>query len=69
MSFARQTSVQLAFGAGLKFDFGRKPWFLRGDIDWYDRDAWYAGISLGRPFGHEPENRYNRQLSGSGATK
>ena len=57
VSFARQTSVQLAFGAGLKFDFGRKPWFLRGDIDWYDRDAWYAGISLGRQFGHEPKNR------------
>jgi outer membrane protein OmpA-like peptidoglycan-associated protein len=57
VSFEKQTSVQLAFGGGIKYDFGRNPWFLRGDFDWYDRDAWYAGISLGLQFGHRAEER------------
>ena len=35
--FDKQTSVQLAFGAGLRYDAGRSPWFVRGDVDWYDR--------------------------------
>lgn len=51
--FDKQTSVQVAFGAGLKYAFQDKPWFLRGDVDWYDRDAWYAGISIGRTFGQQ----------------
>ena len=55
--FEKQTSLQLAFGVGLKYDFGRSPWFVRGDVDWYDRDAWYAGISAGLFFGGEPDDR------------
>ena len=55
--YEKQTSVQLAFGAGLKYDFGRRPWSLRGDIDWYDRDAWYLGVSVARFFGGEPNER------------
>ncbi len=55
--FEEQTSVQVAFGAGLRYDFGRSPWFLRGDIDWYDRDAWYAGVSVGLFFGAKAESR------------
>ena len=49
--FEKQTSVQLAFGAGLRFDMPDNDWFFRGDVDWYDRDAWYAAISIGRSFG------------------
>ena len=49
--FEEQTSVQLAFGLGLRMDMGRSPWFLRGDVDLYDRDAWYAGVSVGYFFG------------------
>ncbi len=49
--FEKQTSVQLAFGAGLRYDSDNKPWFVRGDLDWYDRDAWYAGVSVGWFFG------------------
>ena len=41
--FEEQTSVQLAFGLGLRMDLGRSPWFLRGDVDLYDRDALEAG--------------------------
>ncbi len=55
--FDKKTSVQLAFGAGIKYDFGRSPWFLRGDFDWYDLDAWYSGISLGLQFGHKATER------------
>ena len=49
--FEKQTSIQIALGAGLRYDIDRNPWFLRGDIDWYDRDAWYAGLSVGLLFG------------------
>jgi len=55
--FEEQTSVQLAFGAGLRYDFGRSPWFLRADADFYDRDAWYAGVAVGFLFGPEPDPR------------
>jgi len=55
--FEKQTSVQLAFGAGIRYDAGRDPWFLRADIDWYDRDAWYAGVALGWSFGARAERR------------
>jgi outer membrane protein OmpA-like peptidoglycan-associated protein len=55
--FAAQSSAQLAFGAGLRYDFGRSPWFLRGGVDWYDRDAWYGGISVGLFFGPKAEQR------------
>ncbi len=51
--FEKQTSAQLAFGAGLRFDRADKNWFVRGDIDWYDRDAWYAGVSAGWLFGRD----------------
>ncbi len=49
--------MQLAFGVGLRYDFGKSPWFLRGDADFYDRDAWYAGISVGLFLGPKPEVR------------
>jgi outer membrane protein OmpA-like peptidoglycan-associated protein len=55
--YEKQTSLQLAFGAGLKYDFGRSAWSLRGDIDWYDRDAWYLGVSVARFFGGDPDDR------------
>lgn len=55
--FDKQTSVQLAFGTGLRYDAGRSPWFLRADVDFYDRDAWYAGISAGLFFGRDGEDR------------
>ncbi|MBT8088468.1 MAG: OmpA family protein, partial [Gammaproteobacteria bacterium] len=55
--FDKQTSVQLAFGLGLRYDFGRDPWFVRSDIDFYDRDAWYAGVSVGMLFGPKAETR------------
>ncbi len=55
LPFAAQTSAQLAFGAGLKYDFKHSQWYLRSEIDWYDRDASYAGISIGRYFGKPPK--------------
>ena len=55
--FEEQTSIQLAFGAGLRYDAGRRPWFVRGEIDWYDRDAWYLGVSAGLFFGPKPDSR------------
>lgn len=55
--FDEQTSLQLAFGGGFKYDFGKNPWFVRGDFDWFDRDAWYAGVSIGLHFGHAAQRR------------
>lgn len=52
--FEKQTSIQLALGAGVKYDFGREPWFVRADLDLYDRDAWYAGVAVGYQFGDAP---------------
>ena len=52
--FEKQTSTQIAFGAGLRYDFDNDRWSLRGDVDWYDRDAWYAGLSVGLRFGDKP---------------
>ncbi|MEL7187790.1 MAG: outer membrane beta-barrel protein, partial [Pseudomonadota bacterium] len=49
--FEKQTSVQLALGAGVRLDFDDSRWFLRGDFDRYDRDAWYAHVSVGMYFG------------------
>jgi outer membrane protein OmpA-like peptidoglycan-associated protein len=49
--YEEQTSVQVALGLGLRLDMGRSPWFLRADVDFYDRDAWYAGVSVGMFFG------------------
>ncbi len=63
MPFEEQSSVQLAFGIGMKLDFGRRPWFLRGDYDLYDRDAWYASIAIGRYFGHQAEERRDQKPS------
>ncbi len=50
--FEKQSTVQLGIGSGTQYNFARSQWFVRGDFDWYDRDAWYAGISVGMQFGH-----------------
>ena len=61
--FEKQSSVQIAFGAGLRYDFGRRPWFVRADVDFYDRDAWYLGIAAGMHFGGEPGSRPVAQIT------
>ena len=48
--YEKQTDVQLAAGLGAQFKFAER-WFLRGDVDFYDRDHYYAGVSLGASFG------------------
>ncbi len=48
--FDKQTSVQLAGGLGARWRFADR-WFVRGDVDLYDRDHYYAGLSLGGFFG------------------
>ena len=49
--FEEQTSIQGAFGAGFDAELGTSSWFVRGDADFYDHDAWYAGLSIGLRFG------------------
>jgi len=49
--YDRQTALQLAFGAGFKYRLAQSNWYLNADYDWYDRDAWYGGLSIGRQFG------------------
>jgi outer membrane protein OmpA-like peptidoglycan-associated protein len=48
--FEKQTEAQLAAGIGGQFRF-KNRWFLRGDLDFYDRDHYYAGVSVGGFFG------------------
>lgn len=55
--FEKQTSAQLALGAGVRFDRPDRNWFVRGDIDLYDRDAWYAAVSVGWLFGRDNDDR------------
>ena len=51
------SSAQLALGAGVTYRFGHSRWFARLNVDSYDRDAWYAGLSLSRYFGGEKPKR------------
>ena len=48
--FEKQTDIQLAAGIGGQLKFTER-WFVRGDIDLYDRDHYYAGLSIGGLFG------------------
>jgi len=56
-SFDRQSSAQVAYGAGLKYDAGRSPWMFKAEMDLYDSDAWYAGLSIGYEFGRRADER------------
>ena len=51
--FDKQTNAQVAFGLGFDAELGGSAWFFRGDADFYDKDAWYTGLSIGRRFGPE----------------
>ena len=48
--YEEQTDVQITAGLGAKFRFAKR-WFVRGDLDFYDRDHYYAGLSIGGYFG------------------
>ncbi|MEM7292315.1 MAG: OmpA family protein [Pseudomonadota bacterium] len=55
--YEKQTAFQIAVGAGARYDFGRSPWFVKGDADFYDRDAWYVGLSIGGFWGRDASER------------
>jgi len=48
--FEKQTDIQLAAGFGARLRFADR-WFVRGDLDLYDRDHYYAGLAIGAYFG------------------
>ncbi|MCB1844865.1 MAG: OmpA family protein, partial [Halioglobus sp.] len=48
--YEKQTSMQLAAGLGAQLRFARRL-FLRADIDFYDRDHYYAGLAIGAVLG------------------
>jgi outer membrane protein OmpA-like peptidoglycan-associated protein len=48
--FDKQTDVQLAGGIGAELSFAER-WFARADLDFYDRDHYYAGLSIGLRWG------------------
>ncbi|MEO0578450.1 MAG: OmpA family protein, partial [Pseudomonadota bacterium] len=48
--FDKQTDVQLAGGIGGQLRFAER-WFVRADIDLFDRDHYYAGIGIGAYLG------------------
>lgn len=49
--FEEVTDVQLALGVGVQLRAKNSPWFVRAEFDSYDKDAWYAALSLNRYFG------------------
>ena len=53
--YEKQTDVQLAAGLGAKLQFNER-WFVRGDLDLYDRDHYYAGLSVGGFFGGQRQS-------------
>ncbi|GLS24724.1 OmpA family protein [Marinibactrum halimedae] len=55
--YEEQTSTQVGFATGVEYHFRESPWFIRSDIDFYDRDAWYAGFSVGRLFGSKSKSK------------
>jgi outer membrane protein OmpA-like peptidoglycan-associated protein len=52
--FEKQTSVQLATGLGVLWQSDSR-WFLRADADFYDRDHYYLGLSVGAFWGRRAE--------------
>lgn len=48
--FEKQSDIQLAAGLGAQARLADR-WFVRGDIDLYDRDHYYLGVSIGGLFG------------------
>ncbi|MEM8547842.1 MAG: OmpA family protein, partial [Pseudomonadota bacterium] len=48
--FEKQTDVQIAAGVGAQWRIAER-WFLRGDLDWFDRDHYFAGLVIGMHFG------------------
>jgi opacity protein-like surface antigen len=53
VDYDKQTSVQLALGAGLQWRITRR-WFARLEYDAFDNDARFAGLSIGAWFGDPP---------------
>jgi hypothetical protein len=53
VNYEKQTSVQLALGLGGEWRFTRR-WFLRLELDSFDRDARYLGLSIGAQIGRRP---------------
>lgn len=58
--FEEVEDIQLAFGVGAQYDFRNSPWLLKLDVDAYDRDAIYAGLSIGRYFGGKKKPVYKK---------
>ena len=48
--YDKQTDIQLAGGIGAQLGFAER-WFLRADLDLYDRDHYYAGLAIGLHWG------------------
>jgi hypothetical protein len=51
-NFDKQTSFQLALGLGGEWQF-RPRWFLRLELDSFDRDARYLGLAIGANLGEQ----------------
>ncbi|MEM6641288.1 MAG: OmpA family protein, partial [Pseudomonadota bacterium] len=56
VDFEEQTGIQFALGGGVDVAL-TETFFLRGDLDLYDTDAWFAAISAGMKFGRRPTRR------------
>ena len=51
ITFREVESLQLVVGLGAEWRYQESPWFMRLDLDAYDRDALYAGLSVVRYIG------------------
>ncbi len=51
IGYDEQSTLQLALGVGVQYRPLESAWFIRAELDSYDRDARYLGLQIGRYFG------------------
>ncbi len=59
VNFEEVTSVQFAVALGAELKFGSSPWKARAEVASYDRDAWYASLSVARYFDNPLAGRFS----------
>ena len=51
IGYDEQSTLQFSLGVGVQYRPLESAWFIRAELDSYDRDARYLGLQLGRYFG------------------
>ena len=54
----QNSALQIAAGIGIEYQPDQASWMIRGGFDSFDKDAWYAGVSIGWRFGKRYRTDY-----------